>query len=60
MCSYICFGLEMYILCAVKPRRAARANSVGAQDLYGFLFQGFIADKVVKVVRSEVCDSAAI
>ena len=50
----------MYILCAVKPRRAARANSVGAKHLNGFLFQSVIADKVVKVVRSKVCDCAAV
>lgn len=60
MCCYICFGLEMYILCAVKPRRAARANSVGAKDLDGFLFQSFIADEVVEVVRSKIRDCAAI
>ena len=50
----------MYVLCAVKPRRAARTNSVGTKDLDGFLFQGFITDKVVKVVRSEVGDCTTI
>ena len=50
----------MYILCAIKPRRAARTNSVGAKDLNGFLFQGFIADEIEKVVRSKICDCTAV
>lgn len=50
----------MYVLCAVKSRGAARTNPVGTKDLNSFLFQGFIADKVVKVVRSEVGDCTTI
>ena len=60
MCRDVCFGLDMYVLCAVKSRGAARTNSVGPKDLNSFLFQGFIADKVVKVVRSEVGDCTTI
>ncbi len=50
----------MYILCAVEPWRAARTDPVGAKDLNGSLFQGFIADEIVKVVRSKVCDCTAV
>lgn len=50
----------MYILCAVKPWRAARTNSVGAKDLNGFLFQGIIADEIVEVVGSKICDCTAV
>ena len=50
----------MNVLCAVESRRAARTNSVGTKDLNGLIFQGFIADKVVKVVRSEVGDCTTI
>lgn len=60
MCRYICFGLDMYILCAVKAWRAARTNSVGAKDLNGFFFQLFIADQIVKVVGSKICDCSAV
>lgn len=60
MCCYICLGLDMYVLCAVKPWRAARTNSVGAKDLNGFLFQGLIADEVVKIVGSKIRDGTAV
>ena len=60
MGRYICFGLDVYILCAIKAGRAAGADTVCAKDLNGFLFQNFIADKVVEVVGSKVCDSAAV
>ena len=50
MGSYICFGLDMYILRTIKSWRAARTDTVGAKDLNGFLFQVFIADKIVEVV----------
>ena len=60
MCCYVCLSLDMYILCAVKPWRATRTNPVSAKDLNGFLFQGFIADEVVKVVGSKVCDCTAV
>ena len=60
MGSYIGFGLDMYILRTVKPWRAAGTNTVGAKDLNGFLFQVFIADKIVEIVRSKVGDCAAV
>ena len=60
VCCYICFGLDMYILCAVKPRGAAGTNPVGAKNLDSFLFQSFVTNKIVEIVRSEVCDCAAI
>lgn len=60
MCRYVCFGLDVYILCAVKPWRATRPHSVGTKDLNGFLFQSFIADEIVKVVGSKVCDCTAV
>ena len=60
VCCYICFGLDMYILCAIKPRGAAGTNSVGAKDLDSFLFQRLITNEIVEIVGSEVCDCAAI
>ena len=60
MRRYICFGLDMYILCAVKAWRAARTNSVGAKDLNGLFLQVFVANEVVKIVRSKVGDCTAV
>ncbi len=60
MCGYICFGFEMYILRAVKTRRAAWSDAVSPEYLYGLLLERLIANKVVEVVGGKVGDHAAI
>lgn len=50
----------MYILSAVKLRRAAGSDAVGSQGLNGLFFDLFVAHEVVEVVGGEVYDSSAV
>lgn len=54
------FGLDMYVLSTIETRGPARAHTVRAEGLNGFLLESVIGDEIVEVVGGEVCDGAAV
>lgn len=60
MLRYVRLCLDVDILGAVKAWGTAGADSVGAEDLYSFLFQGLISDEVEEIVGGEINHGAAI
>lgn len=54
------FGLHVDVLGPVELGRAARTDTVGAQDLNGLFLDLLIAIEVVEVERAQVRDGAAI
>ncbi len=60
MLSYVLLRLDVDILGPVEAWGTAGADAVGAEDLYGLLFQGLVSDKVEEVIGGEVGNGASI